>query len=353
LLRYYLWPLAEKTLSFLPGGNAIYKYTGERVNKDRKGYGLQFATSLPLARKTRELVRPGGVVLDLGTGWFHHDAFLIYLIGDFEIVVFDIEDKARIFYIHNYLRNLLENIELVAKELEVDERVAAEKLRELLSLADRDAIYDRCNFKVCISENVDALFLPERSVDFIVSNCVLVHIRPQTLIPELVNLRRMLTDNGYMYHLLGHDDHWAFHDPSMTWPSFNYYRYSDLVYRLLFETKFEYQNRLARSEWLTLFGECGLDVAEYNAVVTDDSRDAIRKLRRVSRRLAQYPVDELAIIYSYVLLSKQPQFQIAQTGTDAGAFESASASRAAETFGQVGIGSPLVDRRPVDRAASS
>lgn len=32
---------------------------------------------------------------------------------------------------------------------------------------------------------------------------------------ELVTLRRMLHDGGHMCHMLGHDDHWAFHDSSM------------------------------------------------------------------------------------------------------------------------------------------
>ena len=49
-----------------------------------------------------------------------------------------------------------------------------------------------------------------------------------------------------MYHLIGHDDHWAFHDPSAN--MFNFYRYSDWYYSLLFESM-EYHNRMVIAEW--------------------------------------------------------------------------------------------------------
>jgi hypothetical protein len=111
----------------------------------------------------------------------------------------------------------------------------------------------------------------------------------------------MLTSEGSMYFLIGHDDHWAFHDPSAN--KFNYYRYSDKHYRRLFES-FEYHNRLVKQEWLGVFERCGLDVAEYEEYITDDSRKAIADLPHIDSRFAQYPSEDLAIIYSYVLLRK-------------------------------------------------
>ena len=70
-----------------------------------------------------------------------------------------------------------------------------------------------------------------------------------------------------MYHLLGHEDHWTLHDRSAN--QFNYYRYSDRWYKTIFDTKFEFQNRLVKQEWLTLFAQCDLEVEEYNSNITD------------------------------------------------------------------------------------
>ncbi len=305
MLRYYTWAVVEKALSFTPGGKALYRGVGRLVKRNTQGTGAQLATAFPTARKVKEVVAPGGSILDLGTGWFHHDAFLIYLSGEYEVVLFDVEDRARFNYVRNYLRYLLDNAGWVSSELDVPEDVTRHKLGELLELPDRRSIYARCNFVPCISSNPGDPFLPPQSIDCVVSNCVLVHVRPELLVLELAALRQMLKDDGVMYHHLGHDDHWAFHDSAMQWPSFNYLRYSDRTYRWLFETKLEYHNRLVKPEWADVFRQAGLRVLEHTTLVTDESIESVRNLPSIDRRYASYPVEDLAVIYSWVLLGKE------------------------------------------------
>jgi SAM-dependent methyltransferase len=304
MLRYYLWAIAEKTLSYTPRGEAIYYGLGRIINRNSKGAGPQFVTSLPVARKARELLQPDARVLDLGTGWFHHDAFLLYLVGDYEFILFDVMDKARLVYIQNYLRNLSENADYIGLELGLDPSEIRDKLDRLLALPDRESIYRRCKFRLCITDKVDEPFLPAGSVDFVVSNCVLVHIRPDVLAAELRALREMLAPGGRMYHMLGHDDHWAFHDPKVAWPSFNYMRYSEATYRRLFDTKFEYHNRMVKPEWIELFDRCGLRIDEYTTNITDASRRNVLGLPRLDERFARYDLEDLAVIHSYVLLAR-------------------------------------------------
>ena len=305
MLRYYTWAVGEQALSLLPGGKSLYRRVGRAVKAKTQGTGTQLATSFPLARKAKQLAPPGGTILDIGTGWFHHDAFLLYLVGDYRIYLFDIEDRAELEYIRNYVTYLRDNIDWVARELAIDAGPARDKLTALLALPDRRSIYARCNFVPCITDQVDRPFLPERSIDFMVSNCVLVHIRPDMLLPEMRTLAALLKEGGGMYHMLGHDDHWAFHDPTMSWPSFNYLRYSERAYRLLFDTRLEYHNRIVRPEWLEIFSRSGLRVEEYEAVINRESRASVGALPRIAPRYAQYELDDLAIIYSYVLLRNQ------------------------------------------------
>ena len=115
----------------------------------------------------------------------------------------------------------------------------------------------------------------------------------------------MLKKSGYMFHMLGHDDHWAFHDPAMQWPSFNYLRYSERTYRLLFESALEYHNRIVQPEWLDLFDQAGLEVKQYEAVINDTSRERVRSLPRIATRYSSYSIEALAVVYSYVLLQRQ------------------------------------------------
>lgn len=308
MLRYYAWALAEKTLSYTPGGKRFYRAVGEIARRRTRGAGEDFAggTGFKLVRKAKEIVPPGGTILDVGTGYYHHDAFALYLAGDWQLELMDIEDRARLTYIRNYLGWLRENVGTVCSELDIPKAQATEKLDELLALPSREAIYERCRFRLHVPDDLTRPFLPEGSVDFMLSNCVLVHVRPDILHGELVALRQMLADDGAMYHMLGHDDHWSFHDPKMSQPSFNYMRYSDRVYRLLFDTRLEYHNRILRPEWVPIFKRAGLRVLDYECLRDDASREAVRKLPKVASRYRQYPLDDLAIVYSYFLLEKAP-----------------------------------------------
>jgi hypothetical protein len=304
MLKYYLWAMGEKTLSYVPFSRPIYNGLGYLTTRTSKRRHVGCATSYHLVRKARELTPDGGTILDFGTAWHHHDAFLLYLMGDYKIYLFDVQDRAWLSYIKTYLEYLTENLDEVACELCIDPTVARRKLSNLIRLKSREDIYKTCNFTSIVTDVTDKPFLPEGSLDFVVGNCVLSHIPPSILDPELLVLRAMLKDNGYMCMMIGHDDHWAFHDPSVN--QFNYYRYSDKYYQAIFDTKFEYQNRLAAPEWPAIFERARLEIVDYHANITDGSRAQACALPHIARRFAKYPLEELAVIHSYFLLRRMP-----------------------------------------------
>jgi hypothetical protein len=299
---YYAWAASEKALSWCPGGHHVYKGLSQIANAGgrsrRRLDGTH--TSYRLVRKARECTPAGGTILDIGTGWHHHDAFLLYLCGEYKIFLFDVLDKSSVGYIKTYLQHLIDTAEDVARELSIDPATIPMKLRPLLQLAARDEIYDACNFTLCITDQTHVPFLPADSVDFMVSNCVLTHIPPNVLGPELAAFRTMLKPSGLMYMMIGHDDHWAFHDKTAN--RFNYYRYSDRFYRRLFETDFEYQNRMVRPEWLPVFANAELEVVDYWGYVNDVLRQDIRSLPHIDERFTRFSLDDLATVHSYFLL---------------------------------------------------
>ena len=185
-------------------------------------------------------------------------------------------------------------------ELGIDRREALARIDTLLQVERREDLYRQCGFVPCITQQVDTPFLPEQSIDFMISYCVLGHIRPHILVPELIALRRMLKPDGYFCTLIGHDDHWAFHDPRAN--QFNFYRYSDRTYSKFFETRFEYHNRMVKREWDELFARVGFDIVEYHGRRTERSLAEIRRLPHLDKRFATLPEEELAVFHSYYLL---------------------------------------------------
>ena len=302
MFRYYAWALSEKTFSYVPFGRRLALATCDWMTKDR-GSCQSFTTTFRVVRKVGESTPPNGKILDVGTGWFHHDAFLIYLLpGPYTVYLCDIEDRANLRAIHNYLENLVVNRDRVCAELGISVDAFDRKIRPLLALNTREEIYRQCNFVPCIVPHPERLFLPRESIDFVVGSCVLNHIRPDLLSLEVRNLREILKPDGYMFFLIGHEDHWSFHDSSAN--PFNYYRYSDVYYRRFFETEFEYHNRMVKEEWFELFRDIPLSVREYSANITDQTRSAIERLPHIDARFARFPREDLAIAHSYFLLAK-------------------------------------------------
>src|ERR1700749_3711246 len=102
MLKYYAWATAEKALSLVPLGDRVYQAAslvanaGGRSERRLKGC----STAYRLVRKARAVEPHRGTILDVGTGWHHHDPVLLYLYNEnYKIYLFDIEDKARLGYL--------------------------------------------------------------------------------------------------------------------------------------------------------------------------------------------------------------------------------------------------------------
>ena len=300
MIKYYSWALSEKLLSVLPLGDRLYYFLGSLVNKNKKGAHVSFISSLLLVKKATELTPENGIILDVGTGWFHHESFLLWLTGNYKIILFDIRDNSKLSYIKNYTKNILQNIRNISKELSLDEKSATLKLKKILEMSAKEEIYEYCNFEFLVTKDMEKLKKHENNIDFMLSNCVLNHIPLRILKPELRVLKSLLKPGGLMYFLVGHDDHWSFHDTSAN--MFNYYRYSDNYYKTFFENKFEFQNRLVKPELDKLFIEAGLKVKEYTPYRTTESLKQIKKLGKIDKRFSGLSDEELSTIWSFYLL---------------------------------------------------
>lgn len=299
MLRYYAWPIAEQALGRIPLGHALYRWLGSI--KHRADHTSVLPSSLRLSERSRTLKPAGGHALDVGTAWYHRDAFLLYLIGGWRVTLFDIADKSTLGSLRAHIRSLAAHAESVGPAVSRSPEEVRDRLNALLSLPTRDAIYATCHFRPVITSRTDEPMTAEGSVDLVVSNCVFNHIPVPVLGPELRAIRATLKPDGVMNVLIGHDDHWAFRDPTAT--MFEYYRFSDRTYRLLFETPFEFQNRMVWPEWVRVFEGAGLRVVAHEAYVTPESRRAVEALPTLCGRFAGVAPEELAIIHSYATLA--------------------------------------------------
>ena len=88
--------------------------------------------------------------------------------------LFDIQDRAWLSYTRTYLQYLIEHLDSVASELSIDPEEDP-KTRDALSKC-----FEKRSVSI-VADVTDKPFLPERSLDFVMSNCVLSHIPPAEL----------------------------------------------------------------------------------------------------------------------------------------------------------------------------
>src|SRR5688572_28833656 len=108
IAAYYAWAIAEKILEVVPGGKDFYHLVGTVTKRGRCGLRGGSPSSLGMIARASAYLPQGGVAVEVGTGWFHREAFLIYLLGRATTVyLFDIENKARLEYVRTYLQDIL------------------------------------------------------------------------------------------------------------------------------------------------------------------------------------------------------------------------------------------------------
>lgn len=136
-------------------------------------------------------------------------------------------------------------------------------------LEDFSAIYDALGCRYWCRPDGDISGIEGRPFDLVLSYHVLEHV-PASAVGSLVaQTLAVLKPGGYAIHQIGLDDHLAHYDDSMH-PK-RYTEIGEFAWRLLFENRLQYINRLQKSDWLQLFADAGFTIVEVLTERTDIS----------------------------------------------------------------------------------
>jgi SAM-dependent methyltransferase len=164
--------------------------------------------------------------------------------------------------------------------------MSASGLAALLDSRSFDEIYDRFGLTYFLSVDGDLSALPESSFDCIFSYDVLEHIPLDRVEKAIEEQSRLLKPGGYAIHNIGIGDHLTQYDRKESWKK--YLEYSDTAWKLFFENKVQYINRLQGSDWLGIFERKGFELLEKRPDLIDIENLNIHKKYR------QYSAEDLA-----------------------------------------------------------
>jgi len=140
-----------------------------------------------------------------------------------------------------------------------------------------------CNARYLIDGISSLRKIPDSSVDFIWSNAVLEHIRKDSFLPMLCELRRVLRSDGVCSHRVDLKDHLS--------GALNNLRFNEKIWESdFFARSGFYTNRIRYSEMIELFNKAGFS----SHIINVDSWPCLpTPIHRLSALYKRFPEEEL------------------------------------------------------------
>ncbi|MCO5249226.1 MAG: class I SAM-dependent methyltransferase [Chitinophagales bacterium] len=296
--------IVQKAISFLPFSSKInyifQKYVTKGVNLsdeyfyDRLGHAKEhikgFKKHIKLTPKT---------CLEIGTGWYPIVPISFFLIGADIIYSVDISfltSKKRLkttlemFVKANEKGQLIEYIDIIP-----------EKYNNIISLLNN---YDKYSLKevlqnlniVYLIEDAENLSLTDNSIDLVNSNNTFEHIYPNTLIPILKELRRIVNkQSGIMSHFIDMSDHFAHFDKSIN--IYNFLQYNDKQWKWI-DNSIQPQSRSRFSDYKEIYSKLNIPISEES--YRDGNIDELKSIKLAEKYIGNSIV-ETAISHCHLI----------------------------------------------------
>ena len=199
-------------------------------------------------------VKEDDKLFEIGTGWVHWYALYIRLFYKVKITMMDIWDNRQLEALKASFSKLDEFAEVLPKQKNLDNIDFISKVDSFKKL------YDKFNLIYVIENKGSLNQFPSNSYDLVFSFHVLEHVPRENTNDLANNIYRMLKPGGFSIHQIGINDHLSHYDTKES--RMNYLRYSDITWKIFFQNKVQYFNRLLMSEWIDIFDHEGFILME-------------------------------------------------------------------------------------------
>lgn len=227
-------------------------------------------------------IRGGDRILEIGTGWMHWYSLYLRLFYEIQVTALDIWDNRQFRALQAAGKKLASRFD-ASPNINADAR---KNIRKLLDCQSFDDMYRAFGYEYVIEPNGAISAFADGQFDFITSFHVLEHV-PAPLVEQLtVDMFRTLRPGAYTIHQIGIDDHLTHYDAKAS-PK-QYLKYSDRVWRILFENDVQYFNRIQTSDWLSAFEGAGFKLVDMISKGTN-----IDDLK-INPRFSNYPKEDLS-----------------------------------------------------------
>lgn len=210
--------------------------------------------------KKFSVLKDGGAVVELGTGWIHW--FGLYLALHVEknisLELFDVWDNRQL----DALKSAFNKLASQSKhDIGINPTQRA-RLTSIQTVHSFDELYRIFNANYTINSEGSLSGYPDASYNLITSFHVMEHINKNSIEESIEHMFRILKPGGFCIHQIGIDDHLAHYDNKVSQK--NYLQFSIFNRKYLFENIVQYHNVLQGEDYQHLFRKNGFEIAEIN-----------------------------------------------------------------------------------------
>ncbi|HXP59393.1 MAG TPA: class I SAM-dependent methyltransferase [Dongiaceae bacterium] len=296
-LRYRMAALGLKSFSATQTTRRLYRWLGNSFGQRRHSgvSAVDLSRGLWLCDQVKQselCLDKSSAVLELGTGWTHFYAVFLRLFFETRITLFDVQDNRQLNALKRRFADLESKLALVRPDDGQSIHRLVRQIREVRSFTE---LYASLGLVYVLEPNGSLAAMRDRSFDMVFSMDVLEHVQRASVPGVISGMYRVLKPGGLCLHQIGLDDHLSHYAAGM--PSKNYLRYSDGIWKAMFENEIQYFNRLQLPEFEEAFAASGFQL------LSRQTEDDPRSLSRIVPHAQYLRFDASALAATRALLT--------------------------------------------------
>lgn len=255
MIRYIAASLTLKAFSLNKTTEKVYRFLGNTFgSRKRKNTNLSsYIDRGDQLLHLQNMYRPLGhneEVLEIGTGWMHWYGLYLRLHNYIKLTTYDVWDNRQ----WGALKACFTRLYLQTPA----ERVSNSTLEELIQCRGMHDLYNTMGMQHIIDPKGSMAYFRTEQFASTFSMDVLEHVQKDQVSDLLRELHRITKKGGVSIHQIGIDDHLSHYDKGVH--EKNYIRYPEWAWKLFFQNKVQYINRIQHSEWRRRFRAAGFQV---------------------------------------------------------------------------------------------
>lgn len=265
LVRYGAAATGARLFGLTRGTRALYRALGNRLSQG----GHSEVNRVVMSQgawlwKAAELADPPldatARVLELGTGWTHFYGLFLRLLYPVKLVMFDVQDCRQLDALRTRFARVADSVDLLPEEYHDRRDLVRDTAREIAGVTSFSDLYGRFGCEYVVDESGSLAQFADGGFSMVLSVDVLEHVARDRVDETIAGIARVLAPGGISAHQIGINDHLAAYAPGM--PSKAYVGFPEGTWRLLFENRLQYINRLQACEFAAKFSAAGFDLRE-------------------------------------------------------------------------------------------